>query len=666
MTVTTYPPRPDLATRRRPDARSGGWRTPAAALAVLGCEVAGLAGVVAGYHVGLSTRSSTAEFAWFWAGMCLMVLPLVGLAARRSTSPPVRTALLALYGIISYAPKLLRDPSAPAYHDEFAHWRETHDVLATGQLFRPNQTISIIARYPGLHAATAALVNITGLTIWQAAIVLLILCHVMLIFGIAALAQAVGFGTRTATVSAMLYGLNPSFLYFDTQFGYESMALPLLVWTLAAFARAIRSRQGKDRVVWCTLTIVFAAGTVVTHHLSELVLVLTMVLISVALSVPWLARRGGWRSAAATAWALSLTVGCLVAVWFTQVAPETLSYLSPYPSGGFSELIQVARGAGGSRQLFTASLSPWWEQQSAYMVTVFVLLVAIGGLLLIRRKIQNGNLPRGGRRAVLVAFTLLGLIYFPSVLFILSPAGAEGARRSWSFSWIGLSILAAPVVVFLIDWVGRRARRWLCMGLRSGLLAALAIALIGGTAAGLDASYRFPGPFLYGSDARSVTPELRATSAWFTRRFGPGNRIVTDRFTALIFGSFGLQDPAAPSPGFPVYNLYLAKPGAPILPPNLLYELRSSRYSYLIIDKRMGYEVSQVGVYFEPAEPASVDVIHDGKPLFYGRLGKFNAISWAIKVFQSDNYSIYRFDLPGSKISYRRPPRLRGKFTVTK
>ena len=180
-------------------------------------------------------------------------------------------------------------------------------------------------------------------------------------------------------------------------------------------------------------------------------------------------------------------------------------------------------------------------------------------------------------------------------------------------------MLVGPAVVWLLDWAGRSTHRWRRVSLRSGLVAALAIALVGGTAAGLNASYRFPGPFLYGSDTRSITPELLAASEWFSARFGPGNNIVTDRYTGLIFGSFGLQNTASPSAGFPVYNLYLAKPGAPIEPAFLLYDLSSSDYTYLIVDARMAYDVPELGVYFTPNDPSSV-LPQGGKSPFYGRL----------------------------------------------
>jgi hypothetical protein len=204
------------------------------AVAFAACELAGMGALVRAYDIAQATLSSTSEFVWFWAGMFLLGLPLAGLIARRATPRTMRTALLILYGLVSYAPKLLRNPASPAYHDEYAHWRATYEILTTGKLFQPNPLITIIARYPGLHAATAALVHATGLTIWQAATLLLILFHVALVLGIAALARSLGFDNRTAALAAILYSLNSSFLYFDTQYAYESMAITLVVWTLVA------------------------------------------------------------------------------------------------------------------------------------------------------------------------------------------------------------------------------------------------------------------------------------------------------------------------------------------------------------------------------------------------------------------------------------------------
>lgn len=628
------------------------------------CEVAGMAALVKSYLVAQTTVSDEAEFIWFWLGLALIELPVIGVIAHRATSAAVRSALLVMLGFATFAPKLLRVTGGPAYHDEFAHWRDTYDIITSGKLFQNAQIIPIISRYPGLHAATAVIVDFTGLNIWQAATVLLVACHVALLLGICVLARGVGLDSRAAALAAVAYGFNASFLYFDTQFAYESMAITLVVWALAAFAQAVNARQQRHRLAWCCLTAVLSFGCAITHHLSTIELTVVMACVSLALTLPPIAGRDGWKATAATAWGLTAFTGLAIAAWIAFVAPATVGYLSPYLGAGLSQLVNITAGSSSGRKLFSASLSPWWEHDAAFGVTLIAAVLAAGGLIMQRRRMRARLLPPGRKRSLLVAYTILGLIYFPSTALILSPAGAEGARRSWAVSWIGLAIVVAPVACWLLDWAGRRVHLVTRAAVLAVLAAFTAVSLVGGTAAGLDASYRLPGPFLFGSDARSDTPELNAMAQWFLGRFGPGNSVVTDRYTGLLIASYGLQDTANPSAGFPVWDLYLDKPGQPLGPGSLITELTSGNYRYLIVDERMANDAPQLGVYFEGTEPAGL-VLPNGQSIFKGRLGKFDQVQWMSKVFESDNYAVYRMNLPIASTRYQaRPVPLRGKLTV--
>jgi hypothetical protein len=629
-------------------------------LAIAACEAAGMAAIVKSYVIAQATVSNEAEFIWFWAGMNLMELPLIAVIARRGTGAAVRSALLLIIGITTYAPKLLRDPSAPIFHDEYAHWRAAYDIVASGRLFQPAQIIPVIARYPGLHAATAAIVDVTGLSVWQAGMVLVLLCHVALLVGIMTLARAVGLDSRAATLAAVAYGFNASFLYFDTQYSYESMSITLVVWSLAAFTQAIRARSGPHRGAWCCLTMVLSFGCAITHHLTTIELTAVMVIVSVALSLPRAARSDGWRGTAVTAWLLTAFTLAVILGWIALMAPITIAYLSPYLGTAVQQLTQMVSGASSGRQLFSASLSPWWEHVAAFGVTVVALVFAAGGLLP-RQWRSNGRHAAGRERALLSGYATIGLVYFPSTVFIFSQAGAEGARRSWAISWIGLAVLTAVSAAWLVDWAGLRRRaaaRWTALGV---LTAMTATALVGGTAAGLDASYRFPGPYLYGSDARSDTPELNALAQWFLARFGPGHRMVTDRYTGLEMASFGLQNTAMPSAAFPIWDLYTAQPGQPLGPPLLFTVLTQGHYFYLVVDKRMAVDVPQLGIYFAGNEPNFV--LPNGRPAF--RLATFDEVPWMSKIFESDNYAVYRMKLPVVGEPYQaRPVPLRGMLAV--
>jgi hypothetical protein len=386
-----------------------------------------------------------------------------------------------------------------------------------------------------------------------------------------------------------------------------------------------------------------------------------MLVVSASLSLPRVARSDGWRGTAVTAWLLTAFPLAAILGWIAFMAPATVAYLSPYLGTALNQLTQMVSGSSSGRQLFSASLSPWWEHVAAFGVTLVALAFAAGGLLLLRRWRRSRRLPAGRERALLLGYAAVGLAYFPSTVFIFSQAGAEGARRSWAISWIGLALLTALSAAWLVDWASLRRRaaaRWAALGV---LTAMTAIVLVGGTAAGLDASYRFPGPYLYGSDARSDTPELNAMAQWFLARFGSGHRLVTDRYTGLEMASFGLQDTALPSAVFPVWDLYTAQPGQPLGPPFLFTVLTQGHYRYLVVDKRMATDTPQLGIYFEGNEPDFV--LSNGRPVF--RLATLNGVLWMSKVFESDNYAVYRMYLPVADQPYQAAPApLRGNLAV--
>jgi hypothetical protein len=159
--------------------------------------------------------------------------------------------------------------------------------------------------------------------------------------------------------------------------------------------------------------------------------------------------------------------------------------------------------------------------------------------------------------------------------------------------------------------------------------------LVGNVAAGLDESYRFPGPFIFGSDTRSLTPELLAAASWFDQHVGAGVRIVTDRYSGLGFVLDADSWTASPSVGFPAYDLFFSD-----RPPSaaLVAELASSDYRYLIVDKRVATEIPSLGSYFD-YEPAA-----GSSPIPAGNIDRYRNTPWTTEVFESDDFRIYRFD----------------------
>ena len=574
------------------------------------------------------------HYAVFWAGMLLLTVPTIAVCCSRQAAPRMRLAWLLAYGVFTFLPKLLRDPSTPLFHDEVAHWRQTVNLVASGKPFQPDPLIGIISRYPGLHATVASVSATTGLNVWQSAQLLLVLAHVIALLGAYVLGEATLGSARAGAVVALFYSFNSSYLYFDTELGYESLAIPFFLWSLACVAKLHRAHDRKERIAWAAAAAVLGCAVAPIHPLTALILVLALSLVSAATLISRL-RGNTLPGTAAPTLVVTGAVAVAIVLWITAVAPGTVSYLSPYFGGGIGQLSGLFYGSGGGRTLFSASTEPAYEQGAAFLCPAITAVLAFAAIANTWHKRKKPDRPRWG--PMRLGLALFGLIYFPSLPFILVSTSAEGARRSWGFTYVALGVLITPTVLALVD-----SRRWRSIALqraaRTAAIVGACILLVGNTSAGLDEDYRFPGPFVYGSDTRSISTELIETADWFDQHIGNGELVVTDRYTGLEFVRDANAWTAAPSPGFPAYDLYydVGKPS-----PDLIAELSTSHYAYFIVDRRMALQLPAIGVYFEPDEPfayASAD------PITTAALTQYEQYPWTTLIYQSDDYSIYRFD----------------------
>ncbi len=230
---------------------------------------------------------------------------------------------------------------------------------------------------------------------------------------------------------------------------------------------------------------------------------------------------------------------------------------------------------------------------------------------------------------------VFGLVYFPSVAFILAPMGAEGARRSWAFTYAGVALLVAlavvqpPRVPRRLRWVP--ARWWP----RLGVLALVAV-MVGNVGAGLNDPYRFPGPFTWGSDTNSASAEARTVAQQLAITVGPV-RAVSDRYTGLALSAYGGVYVATPSSGFPAADLVQTDKD-PM--PDLVRQLEESHYDYLVVDTRMADAPAFNGDNFGNADPLP------GEATPRAFLTRLDAVPWASRVMATDHLRVYRLDLP--------------------
>jgi Dolichyl-phosphate-mannose-protein mannosyltransferase len=594
---------------------------------LLGTALVGVALIAASYANSARATDGKLYYHLYWAGVLVFLVPAVAMLVRSATRRNARIGLVIAIAVFSFVPKYLRTPTGPLYHDELGHWRQVEDMVVTGHLFQPNAVVPIIQDFPGLQSVTGTVRLLTGLPVWDCATLIVALVHVLTLLGVFLLVEEL-FDDRAGAVAALIYALNPNFVYFDTQYGYETLSIGLIVWALVCLSRMQRALTNGERWSWATLTVLFGASCVVTHHLSSIFLGLMFFLVTVVATL--LSRRSP--AVAVASWVVFGTYIVIDAVWLLIIAPQTRSYLSPYLSASVTQLLARLANHGdaakGSRELFAKSPLPQYEHWAAFCEPVFLGLLALVGLWLLYRWREQ--------RPVVLGLSVFGLLYFPSVLFTLVSDGAEGARRSWTFSFVGLAVLLAPGVTFLLE------RFRLSSGLPQRITVAVfagsyAVVTMGSVAAGMSEEYRFPRPYQFGFDTRTITPEIRSLAGWLDTEYGP-SKVITDRFTAQTLAAFAKTDSSTPYDGFPVWELFfhIGEPDA-----SLLNALRSDHYELLIIDKRVSEGRAPGEPFFGAREP----VQPDGKPFVISpaALSQYERYPWTIRVYESTHYAVYRF-----------------------
>lgn len=651
-----------------PRSAAGPWLThltswPVLAVtAALGCLVIGLS-----YRISGTGGSAQLYYAVFWLGMLIALLPTMLKLVRVPTSRRDRALALLLMALVTDVPKYLRNPAGPLYHDEYAHWREASDVIARGALFQPNGIIPIVQFYPGTSALTTVIHALSGLRVWESGLLLILSAHVLTFFAVLVLAQAHLRSSRAAAIAALVYSLNSSVLYFDTQYAYESVTMAWFLWVLALTSLAAREPRRGVRRGLMGGAVVCAAATIVTHHLTSLSLIGVLLLVTIVVGarprvVRWADRRPARsgshprapraprgsavhdpdsrdsddsvppRASDPRAWlGVTTAVLAMAALWLGMVAWPTVAYLSPYAGTSVTQLTDIASGdkEQTGRKLLAASVQPLWERGFAGLAPLLVAAFCAWGALLLWRQRRRWS-------GDTLALALFGLVYFPSVAFILAPMGAEGARRSWAFTYAGLAMVVALAVTHP-PRPPRRLRRvpgaWWP---RLAVLSLVAV-LIGNVAAGLNDPYRFPGPFTWGSDTNSASAEARTVAQQLDITVGNVNA-VSDRYTGLALSAYGGVYVATPSTGFPAAELAQTDHDpTPALVGQLLDPQRV--YKYLIVDLRMTEEPAFNGDNFGSADPLT------GEATPKAFLERLDAVPWASRVMSTQHLRVYRLDL---------------------
>jgi hypothetical protein len=461
----------------------------------------------------------------FWVAIALMTIPATLRMTGQRAGGSERSAILVVYGLSLYALKVLQDPFSLTYADELVHFHNLQSILSTGRLFGANPILPITPRYPGVEATAAAIVRMTGVSPFAAALILIGAARVMIMLAMYAFFERVSGSPRAAGVGALVYAATPTFLFFDSQFSYESLALPLATVALFAVARWGQAPNREARRRWATMIVLIAAAVVATHHVTAYALVVLLIAVTV---LHWqaLGRRGA-------PWAISAAIGVLATAWLVFAAAGTIGYLSPVISDAVNKIVQTLNGQASTRVLFA-------NQGGVESTPVIERGVAILGILMLGLWILGGSYRvwrRRWRRSPLVDVLAVASFAYLGTLFLrFIPAAWETASRASEFLFVGVAFIVALGVLWIIE--RRKPERW-----RTRLIVALTLGLVlaSGIIAGWPSSLRLSLPLRVKAQGHTIQPPTYVAAIWSGEKLGPSQRVAAEDSDARLFLDYAHQ-----------------------------------------------------------------------------------------------------------------------------
>ncbi|BBZ79185.1 hypothetical protein MANY_45220 [Mycolicibacterium anyangense] len=511
--------------------------------------------------------------------------------------------------------------------DEQLHMRTLGDIISSHRLFEANPLLGVSPQYPGLEAF-AVLLHQIGLPTMAAATTVVVVCRLMLVTVLCDAVEQLTGDARAGGLAVAAYAVSPQFVFFNSQFAYQTMALPLALAAVSLLARA-RSSDYPVRLFLGVTVCLF--GVAVTHHVTSFLTTVFLVL--------WaLVETGQSR--------LRILYGALVAVAATLAwAMVQWSMLSGY-FGPIIDDVSNQLSTGMRRKPFQdsgGSVLPSWERllllYYALMLTLAVLALAVYAFSWWGRHIFG---PREHRpRRWLPSLLLLFLVVLLPVLMAarVVPKGGEIFDRSSSFLFLPFSLLVGHYAV-RFWWHEPRhaptAARWRSGTARITAIVLASLMFVGGYILGSGATWsRLPGEYLVSADSRSMDSETLAAVEWARQNLPPGSRMSADRVNETLFAARAGLWPILKRRDADVPSLYFADDwGEKETETARILQLR-----YLYVDRRWAEQLPHLGSYFFKGETPEVQQLTDWE------LTKFDTVPGITLLYRHGPTSLY--DLKG-------------------
>ena len=242
-----------------------GWTGPIMIMVTLG--VLGQAWV--GYEGW--TTGSPSSLLWYLT-LCLIFTPSAALIISERMTDQARVWFSLYMSLALLATRFVLYPDQFVYHDELINYRVLLSIVHSHRLFSPNSLLPDTADYPGMEIATAAVHQLTGLSLHLSGIAILAAVRIVMTLALIRIIQRISGSAVAGCLAALIYATNPQYIFFNSQFSYESVALPLCFFCIYVF---MITRNSKN-LLTVTPSAAVILAVAATHHLTSLALVIVL------------------------------------------------------------------------------------------------------------------------------------------------------------------------------------------------------------------------------------------------------------------------------------------------------------------------------------------------------------------------------------------------------
>lgn len=558
-----------------------------------------------GARPGSATVDPTPALVLFYVGHVLFAATWAVVLTRPWIDRATAVAGSLAYAFVLYASWLMSNPLMATRFDESLHVITLLRMVEGNGFFDPNTMLSVSPHYPGLELVAGGVHWLTGMPLMAAQVVTVVLARAVLVLALFLLVERLTGSHRAGALVVLLYGASSQFWFFNAQFSYQTLAIPLAVLGMLLIVRAgdaataaasTAAPDGTPRGALRAAARPLAAATAslallaLTHHLTGW---LTIVLLWAWASAHHVA---GDRVRALTT-TVAAGLGTVVAVgWSALVAPMLADYLLPLFEDAVTEVRGLLTGADTGRQLFADKAgyaTPLWEQ----LVMLGSVLLWIGLLLPAAWSALRGRtMTRSWARLLPIG---LALVYPLLLVARFSPTASDIGERGSSFVTMAMAGVVAAWLAGRHHRVSRLPRTVVAVG--------FSVLLVGGTILGSGPDWsRVPGPWMAAAEQRSVDADALAAARWLGRYAPEDSRYAADTTFNRLLPTFADVDASTGITGsLNTTNLFVADE----VDAGVVDLLRRYEIDFVVAETRLADQLAASGSLFEGSADFGIDSV---------------------------------------------------------